>query len=158
EAIRAVAGLPTAESARAALGSLDLPTDRFLDHALWLTTNDLADPWLAALANGSIKTDGSEKGLLFGLSAVPPEKASQALAQLLEKQPLAHDGHGPWIELIGQGGEQNELRKLFEQAVSGGFDLPATIRALTALGDAARLRRVRPTGDLQPLSKLLDAG
>src|SRR5204863_2508339 len=115
---------------------------------LWLTINDLADPWLKALESGEYKIEGHERAIEFGLKAVEPEKAGKALAALLAKNPLTRDGRGPWIELIGQAGGPAELRKLFDQAAGDGFDAPAAARALRALGQAARLPRARPGGDL----------
>ena len=41
EAVRALAQWKSAETAEAALGVLDKPTDRVLDYALWLTLREL---------------------------------------------------------------------------------------------------------------------
>src|SRR6266704_3559032 len=49
EALRALAKIPSAKSAELALTVLDKPMDSFLDYALWLTINDLADPWIATI-------------------------------------------------------------------------------------------------------------
>jgi putative heme-binding domain-containing protein len=156
EAVRALARIPTALSAREALTVLDKPMDRFLDYALWLTVNELADPWLTTLEKAPGPLEGHERMIEFTLKAVEPDKAGKALAALLAKNPLTRDGRGPWIELIGQAGGPAEVRKLFDQAIVGDFDAATTARALRALGQAARLRRVRPPGDLAPLGKLLD--
>jgi putative heme-binding domain-containing protein len=156
EAVRALAHVPTAAAAATALRALDKPMDRFLDYGLWLTVNDLADPWLAALESGSLSPDGDTRGLEFGLRAVEPDKAARVLGKLLARHPLTRDGRGPWVELIGQAGGPAELRQLLDRVVTDGFDEAATARALTALAEAARLRQVRPSGDLQSFAKLLD--
>src|SRR6266550_350283 len=89
EALRALAKIPSAKSAELALNVLDKPMDPFLDYALWLTINDLDDPWIAAIKSGEWKVEGHEKQLDFGLKAIEPEKASLVLGQLLGDQPLS---------------------------------------------------------------------
>ena len=128
--------------------------DRFLDYALWLTANDLGDDWIAEVAAGRLQP--SPRSMEFVLKAVEPAKSSVLLAKWLADHPLTADGQGPWIELIGQAGQSAELRMLFDKAVGGGFDAAATVRALMALGEATRLRGVKPGEDLHALGKLFD--
>jgi putative heme-binding domain-containing protein len=154
EAVRALARLPQPRAVELAFGALDKPMDKFLDYALWLTVNDLADVWIAAIQSGAWKPDGREKHLEFGLKAIEPAQASKVLGQLLGDQPLARDGAGPWIDLIGQAGTAKELRRLFDQILQSGFDDGATARALAALNQAARLRNARPSGDRASLGGL----
>ncbi|HSH93103.1 MAG TPA: PVC-type heme-binding CxxCH protein, partial [Roseimicrobium sp.] len=154
EAVRALANIKSAKAAEIALRVLDKPMDNFLDYALWLTVNDLAEPWLAAVKSGQWNPDGREKHLEFGLKAVEPALAGDALAQLFANKAFARDGKGPWIELIGQAGGVAELRKMYDQVLAGGFDANASVRALNALSEAARLRNARPSGDLATLAGL----
>jgi putative heme-binding domain-containing protein len=156
EALRALARIPTARSAELALSVLDKPMDATLDYALWLTINDLAEPWIAAIQSGEWKPEGREKQLEFGLKAIKPEQASRVITQLLAARPLTHDGRGPWIELIGSAGSAKELRVLCDQVFRGGFDDAASARALKALGDASRLRKLKPSGSTAEVGKLLD--
>jgi putative heme-binding domain-containing protein len=146
EALRALARFPTARAAELALSALDHTMDNHLDYALWLTINDLSAPWLAALKSGSWKIEGREKQLEYGLRAIEPAQAGQVLEQILAQHPLDRDGSGKWIELIGQAGGPPELRRLFDQAASGGFSEGAVARALAALDNAARVRKVTPAG------------
>ena len=71
-------------------------------------------------------------------------------------KPLPRDGSGGLIELIGQAGGPAQLRLLYDQALSGGFNDEAAARALNQLGEAARLRNAKPSGDLNELSKMID--
>jgi putative heme-binding domain-containing protein len=183
EALRALARIPNARAAELALSVLQSPSppagkrdgvrghsdspvqfgkeitatnDRFLDYALWLTINDLADPWLAALKSGAWKIEGREKQLEFGLKAIEPARASEVLGQLLSDKPLPRDGSGPWTGLIGQAGTPNELRRLFDQVLSNGFDEKGDRTALDALEQAASVRNAKPSGDLTALGTLFD--
>ena len=157
EALRALAKIRTAESAALALGALEKPMDANLDYALWLTVNDLAEPWIAALQSGAWKPEGREKQLEFALKALRPEQASRVLGQVLASRPLGKDGAGPWIELIGSAGSAAQLRQLFDQAVNGGFDDAATARAVRSLAEATRFRKAKPEGDTGTLGRLLDS-
>lgn len=155
EAIRGVARLQTLKAAEIALRVLSHDMDRFLDYGLWLTMNELADPFMAALETGKTKVSG--KQLEFALASVLPDRAGKYIAQRLKNRPIGKDGSGPWIELIGKAGGRTELNTLYQQAANGGFDAAATERALKAIGGAQRLRRLRPAGGTTGLSKLINS-
>src|SRR6185437_4032063 len=154
---RVLAKIPSPKSAELALSVLGKPMDPFLDYALWLTINDLADPWIAAIKSGEWKVEGREKQLEFGLKAIEPEKASAVLGQLLGEQPLARDGRGPWIDLIGRAGSPKELQRLFDQIARRGFDKPTAASALAVLNEAARLRNARPPSGHEKLREMFSA-
>jgi putative heme-binding domain-containing protein len=158
EAVRALGQIPSVAAADLALSALSRPMDPFLDYSLWLTVNELADPWIAAVKSGQWKIEGRENELAFALKAVEPDRAGEVLGQLLATYPIPRDGSGPWIELVGSAGGPRELRRLFDAAVNGGLDAPAEIRALAALDQAARLREAIPTGDLAGIGALLERG
>src|SRR5437762_9593754 len=86
EALRALAKIPSAKSAELALSVLDKPMDPFLDYALWLTINDLADPWISAIKSGEWKVAGHENQLEFGLKAIDPEKAKIGRASCRDRE------------------------------------------------------------------------
>ena len=155
ETVRALGKFDSARAVELALTVLDQPMDSFLDYALWLTVNELAIPWLATVKSRAWQPEGREKQLEFALKAVEPALASEVLAQLFENKVLPRDGAGPWIELIGTAGGPRELRRLFDQIIAGGFNDETTPRALVALGDAARLRKTIPDGDLTGLGSML---
>ena len=154
EAVRALARIPTAQAAELALSTMNKPLDEKLEYALWLTVNDLAEPWLAALKSGAWKFEGREKQLEYGLKAIEPAQASAVLGQLIGDKPLPKDGSGPWIDLIGQAGTAKEMRRLFDQVLANGFDDAATARALAALNQAGRLRNTKPSGSTVEVGSL----
>ncbi|MCC7377113.1 MAG: hypothetical protein IT581_20800 [Verrucomicrobiales bacterium] len=155
EALRALAKIPSARAAALALGVLDKPMDASLDYALWLTINDLSEPWIEAVQSGAWSPQGHEKQLEFALKALKPAQVSRVLGSVLGDRPLAKDGAGPWIEVIGAAGSPAELARLLNQARANGFDRPATVRALKALADAMRLRKQKPAADLSAVGDFL---
>jgi len=83
EALRALAKIPGARSAELALSVLEQPMDPTLDYALWLTINELSEPWIAALESGAWKSEGREKQLAFALKAIRAEQASRVLGRVI---------------------------------------------------------------------------
>jgi putative heme-binding domain-containing protein len=156
EAMRALSRIPSARSADLVLSALGQPMDEFLEYALWLSINDLADPWVAAIESGEWKFEGRERLLQYGLKALEPALANRVLGTVLSGKPLPRDGGGMAIELIGQAGGPGHLRQLFDQTVHGEFEAPATVRALNALGEAGRLRNQRPSGGLEAIGSLFE--
>lgn len=152
EALRALARIPEARAAELALSACDRPLDPFLDYAVWLTINDLADPWIAAVQAGEWRPAGRDKQLEFALRALEPARASGVLAHLLDTGAIRIDGRGPWMELIGRAGTPAQLTRIFEAAVNGAFDEATIGRALSALNEAARTREVKPASDHARLS------
>ena len=157
EAVRALGKLVTAEAADLALKVLDHPMDPFLDYALWLTINELAEPWLAAVKAGTWHVVGRERQLAFALQSIEPALASEVLGRLIAGGPIPRDGSGPWIELIASAGGPGEVGQLFKQLLDSGFDEPAAVRAWSALVEAARLRGVKPGTDRERFGALLNS-
>ncbi len=155
EAVRALSHIREARAAEIALGVLEQPMDPTLDYALWLTVNELAEPWIAALESGAWKSEGREKQLEFALKAIPAAQASRVLSGLLSSRPIDPAGSGPWIEIIGQAGGPAELRTLLIAVTSNHLQPSATQRALRALMDAQRLRKIRTEGDAAAIPALL---
>ncbi len=154
EALRALARIPNATAAELALSVLETPMDKPLEYALWLTINDLSEPWLNSLQSGGWKISGREKQLEYGLKSIQPALASAVIGRLIGDKPLPNDGTGAWIEIIGQAGTPRELRMLFDQVLTRGFNDDAAARALASLNQAARLRNLRPTGGTVELGAL----
>ena len=154
EAMRALAQIPGTRSAELVLSALERPMDPFLDYGLWLSINDLAPSWVAAVKSGEWKIAGREKQLEFALGAIQPELAAEVLGLVLPDKIFPRDGAGRWIELVGSAGNQPQLNRLFAQTIEGGFDGVASVRALQALNEAARKRSMKPSGSLAGLTSL----
>ena len=150
EALRALARIPSARAVDSILAAVDtVGADPFLDYAAWLSINDLAPQFLAAVESGKWLPDSpaKQRQMEFAMNAIEPALASGFLAKSLAGQPLAKNGAGPWIELIGAAGGQAEIDRLWGQVAAREFNDAALNRALAALTSAARLRNAKPTGD-----------
>ena len=156
-AMRALARLPKIESASLILdAAINAPKDDpFYEFAAWLSINDVAEVWTEAVLAGKWKIEGREKQLEFALDALDAARSGPVIAALLKERPITRDGAGPWIELIGKGGGKAELEQLFERVAKGDFEPPAFVRAINALADAARLRNLRPEGNLASIRMCL---
>jgi len=155
EALRGLAKVKSARAAELALSVLDRPMDPTLDYGLWLTINDLADPWIVALESGAWKVEGRERQLAFALRALKPEQTARVLSSVLGDRPLARDGSGPWIDAIGAAGGPAQLGRLLVQASTEGFDAVVVPRVLRALVEAARVRQVLPGATPETLEPFL---
>lgn len=155
EAVRALGRIHEARAAEIALGVLEQPMDPSLDYALWLTVNELSEPWITALESGTWKSEGREKQLEFALKAIPATQASRVLSGVMTSRPIDPAGNGPWIEIIGQAGGPAELRALLLSITSNHLQPAAAQRALRSLMDAQRLRKIRTEGDAAAIPALL---
>ncbi|HAV64143.1 MAG TPA: hypothetical protein DCY13_17480, partial [Verrucomicrobiales bacterium] len=153
EALRGLARTPSAETAALVLAVTDRPMDRFVEYAAWLSINDVAQPWIEAIENGTWKPEGREAQLAFGLKSIPSPMAARVLSQLVPEK-LPADGSGGWIELIGAAGTTTELNRLLAQALGSGFTPAALGRALAALDQASRTRSLNPAEDRDRISRL----
>lgn len=162
EAIRGLARIGTAEAGQAALAALNMPVDRFVNHALTLTVNELADPLMQSVESGSwplatndaAETERLGKQLEFLLSSIPPQQASQYLSRKLASEGIPADGSGPWIELIAKAGGPTQLSKLLQYALDSDTESSAAARALGGLAEAQRLRRLKPSAGRQAIATI----
>jgi putative heme-binding domain-containing protein len=156
EGVRAIAKIPSARSAELVLTALDRPMDRFTDYAVWLSINDLAEPWVKAVQDGQWKSDGREKHLEFALRAIEPHHASVVLSKVLSDHPIPQDGSGPWIDLIAKAGSREHLDQLLQKVLAGEFNDAATLKSLAAFSEAARLRQITPQKDKSKINSLFE--
>ncbi|QDS95154.1 hypothetical protein FF011L_39410 [Roseimaritima multifibrata] len=157
EAIRGLAGFESAAASLLALKGLEHPMDRFLQFALAQLVDDNSQPIMNAIESQEWSTEGSQAAarLEFVLTNIAPAQAENFLQSYLAANPMPSDGSGPWIELIGSAGGPAQLDKLLTQTAEGGFNSGATVRALTALTSAQRLKKRRPSKNLGRIGSLL---
>ncbi len=163
--LRALALMPSVQSVDLILDTaVKKKDDPFLEYAAWLSINDLAPYWTQAIAQGEWKLGGREAQLEYGLSAIDPTLAGATLAKLLADGQIGLT-KGPWIELLGRAGGPEELAALYESLIISfagdccpGRPMTAKrataiseeqgVRIVAALVEAARVRNIRPEGEL----------
>lgn len=154
--MRALSRKPSLDSASKILALAQSPPaeDPYYEFAAWISMNDLAEVWAAALAEGAWKADTEEKQkqLAWGLGAIRPELATDALSKLVASNQVPFDGTGPWIELLGRAGDSSAIGQLFDAVVRGDLKGDVLVRALRALAAAGRDRGVRPVGELKDIA------
>ncbi|MEZ6071943.1 MAG: HEAT repeat domain-containing protein [Pirellulales bacterium] len=93
EAVRALGRIGTAAAVVAAMQALDMPTDRFLDHALWLTARETSDAWLPQLVDGQI-TFVRPEHTIYALEAVDSPAVVPVAARLAGNDQAGNDQVG----------------------------------------------------------------
>ena len=150
EAVRALAAFPSIQSVELAMLALDRPVDKNIDYALWLTARDLQPVWLPQLQAGKLSFGGNVRHLTFVLQAAGSPAVVKPLLEALKRGEIPADREAAILKLVATLGDANDLRVIFDLAMSGN---PAP--RLELLESAARLRNLKPAGDLSKLAELL---
>ena len=152
ETIRALADSDLANPLDIALDALKHPRDRFIDYALWLSVQSHGEEWLvyAHTQSGTVDAEKNQ----FVLANLPPEKGRNALDRVFPET-LPKDGSGPWLQLGIKNGDAAIITKIFNQAVTGGFDETTTTAAFKGIATAISERQVKPTSDISRLAPFI---
>ncbi|WP_422930628.1 PVC-type heme-binding CxxCH protein [Singulisphaera sp. PoT] len=157
EGVRALARIPNPRAAEIAMRALDLPVDRFLDYALYLTARELEPVWLPEVQAGRFDFGGHSSHLVFALRAVGSPAVVKPLAQALEAGKIPKDNQDSALTVIASLGEPKDLAMVFDLALnSDKTQGPRQAALLGALLKATQQRKVRPEGDLNRVGKWLD--
>jgi putative heme-binding domain-containing protein len=149
EAVRALREIPDPRSIEIAMRALDKPTDRFLDHALWLLANDLRAVWLPAYQAGKLNFGGNKAHEEFALKSVKSPLALKALADQVKAGWQSMESRLNALNLLAATAGPEELKTLFE----GNFPPEMQPKVLAAIARCARERNVRPIGDLTKVKR-----
>jgi putative heme-binding domain-containing protein len=157
EAVRALAKCSADEApfaAYVALGLLDLPMDRTLDYALWLTLRELEPYWMQKFLSGEETFDGDAKKIAFALNAVGNKDAVKPVVALIESGKVAKENvHGLHL-LLAQIGGPEELGKVLTYAGADGTSATQRTELLAAIAATVQARRISsPKGVEQLLEK-----
>lgn len=97
----------------------------------------------------------------LGLTPLYAEEPSTAgpLMTLLKSGRLPAERVGSVVELVCRRGSSSDLRYVYEQLIAdeGGLPESARLAAMEALAETAQTRKVKPSGDLTGLTKLLQS-
>jgi putative heme-binding domain-containing protein len=156
--LEAVCGLRkiTAPGAVAdALKALDRPMDTFLDYALWQTVRELQPNWLPAMTRGEL-TLPDLRHLTFAVRAAGAGEAVASVAALYRQGKVPADQAAGVLQLLASLGGAGELSLVFDEVRSPRMPADQARSLLESLAEATRSRRVRPSGDVQTIVKLMD--
>lgn len=147
ESICALEKVGTLEAIKLSLHALNRPTDRFISHALFNNVDANTDRLIADLNQQQNQADYGQAQLEFVLTSVPAAKASAFLSRYIERNEIPSNGDGPWIELIAKAGGPSEVTALYQRVIDRHFENDALVRAINAVADAKKFRKVAPTLD-----------
>jgi putative heme-binding domain-containing protein len=156
EAVRTLAHVEQPRAMTIALSALDLPMDKILDYALWLTARELAPHWLPLAEKGSFEFTNS-RHLIFALQAAGSPASLKPLIALVHAGKIEPENLESAVALIADLGGPDELRLVFEDILPGGAQAEHPAKLLASLERAARRRHVKPSGNLASLGVLTEA-
>ncbi|MCA9218151.1 MAG: HEAT repeat domain-containing protein, partial [Planctomycetales bacterium] len=156
EAVRAATKMKYPDACQIAMRALDHPVDRFLDFALWTAARDLKSTWVPGLDAGEIDFDGDPNHLIFALKAIEEPNVANRLLALASNTDLSADLRRDILRTVAEtSANGNELQQLFDLCLQPSTDGETRNAVLAALVDAAKNRRLKPSGDLNALATLL---
>ncbi|MCA9447672.1 MAG: HEAT repeat domain-containing protein, partial [Candidatus Omnitrophica bacterium] len=157
EAVRALSQFPSAQSADLALNALDFEVDGFLDHALWLTVDELTDQWFPRVQAGEDVFRGNTKKLLYALEVVDQPTIVPPLIGVLSKKDLDDGSRKKALELVAKFGNAENMRSILDRVLDKNTSDSDRANLLAALIDATESRGLIPSGDLSGLSNLFES-
>ncbi len=155
EAVRAIAEDPKVESVELALGVLDFEMDRFLDHALWLTVDQLTEVWYPAVQSGEEDLGGDPNKLLFALEVIDNPSIVGPLMTLLSSDDLDEASLQRTLQGIAKFGNADQMRAILDRALDPDEDDIHKASLLSTLLEAGKTRGMKPSGDLSPVQGLV---
>ena len=154
EAVQALAHVPSAEAMLVGMGALDQSVDPLLDFALTKLAMLHKNRWHPEFQAGRLTFDGNARRTAFALKAIRGD-AVPTLVGLLVRDKVPQENRGEVVQLIASLGNADHqalaLRQVVDEARLSAAD---RTRVLEALAQAARERKVRPSGDLNGITPL----
>ena len=157
EAVRALAKFPSVESSELALNALDHEMDRFLDHALWLTVDELTPLWFPKVRSGESLFGGDPKKLLYALEVIDQPSIVEPLLALLSREDVDKESHGQALQLVAKFGNADHMRSILDRVFDSETAESEKANLLSALLEATKNRGLIPSGDLAGLTALFDS-
>ncbi len=154
EAINALRAVGSLAAFEVALRALDYPVDELIDFALWVTVRDLEPVWLPQFEAGRISLGGDVERVAFVLAASGKHSLLLPLVDRYRSGELDEEARAKVAQLIAATGTAKELRLVFDRCL----ETPSPGERATLLDHlmaAARTRRIKPSGGLEPLIELI---
>jgi putative heme-binding domain-containing protein len=150
-AVVAAANVPGARSIDLALQAVDQPVDQFIALALKQTVFAQKAHWLPALTTGALESAKYPARLAFLVKADGTPDTLRALRQLIESSPASNANREALLLTLADVGDANDLAFLLRTNTftrASGYDAKLHARVLAKLVESARVRQVRPSGDI----------
>ncbi|MCB1234721.1 MAG: HEAT repeat domain-containing protein [Verrucomicrobiae bacterium] len=145
----------TVKIALRALNGIDGP-DEFLDFAIWSVCREHKERWMPKVAAGNPFEDTRQ--LLFAVRAVNEPVGIPLILSALGSGDLSTDGNvADAADFLARVGNPEQLDALFGFALDEGRSPARRGIVLTALADAAKLRKLQPSGDPARLTRFFDS-
>jgi glucose/arabinose dehydrogenase/HEAT repeat protein len=157
EAVNVLRKRGNAEAAREALKTLDAPLDVNLDFALSTTLEKLEPKWRSRLEADPDFFGSEARKMVYALKSVDDPAAVKLLVRVYQRGLASRSDQAEVLDVIAAKGGPEDLQLLFEIALAGSTDAAQGRALIEKLDQTARLRGVRPAGDLQRVASLLDA-
>ncbi|MBI2947725.1 MAG: c-type cytochrome [Verrucomicrobia bacterium] len=144
------------EAMEIAAVAADFPTDKFLTYALNQVVFALKPHWLPAFKTGQLNFDNKPGRLSLLVRADATADTLQAVRELLRSSRLDSASRETFLRILIDTGSPDDLATTLKLS-----DTALQARLLPALASAARVRKLRPAGDLalalRPLLESADA-
>lgn len=157
EAVLALSFVPHPDALVVALGVLDQPVDRFIDHALRLAVDALQPHWLSAYREGRVAF-ADERHRDFALANTSSVEILGPLMAMLNSGAVDPSRLEAMLPVVAGRLGPAELEPIWGRltgTLAGGLPPEVTAGLLGALESASRRRGVRPREDLGRLQRLL---
>jgi putative heme-binding domain-containing protein len=141
EAIVASTFVPDPRAMEIAAVAADRPIDQWINHAMLRAVDATKDIWRPAFARGEIRFDGKVNRLSWVLRCDGSPEVAGPVRKMLDASTLEPKASSDLAVLLANIGNADDLTMLLKSHA----DDP---RVLSELGEAWRIRKVRPTGDL----------
>ena len=144
--------VPAAEAVEVAAIATDFASDKFLDYAWKQTVFALKPRWLPAFKAGQLEFEGRTSRLAALVRADGTPDTLEAVRVLANSGNLTPNARAAYLRLLTEVGTADDLAFVLNVK-----DPTLQTILLPSLADAARLRNLRPSGDLVvPLQSLME--
>jgi putative heme-binding domain-containing protein len=143
QAVVACTYVGKAEAMEVASAATDFPTDKFLSYALNQAVFALKPYWLPAFKSGKLRLDNKAPRLDLLVRADATPDTLQAVRDLLESDQSDSATREAYLRILADHGNATDLASLLMLS-----EASLQTRLLPELATAARVRRLRPAGDL----------
>ena len=150
EALHALRDVATTRAAELAVQVLDQEMDDVLDYTLVLTLRELEPQWA-----GKTAFDGKVSHVAFAIEATGNRAPITGLFEALQAGKIPSESRDDVLLLIARLGNREQVGTLFKLATGDALPAATRARVFAAMAKAVVERKVRPTGDLKPLARVI---